>query len=253
MHKNNILLETYLRELRLPTFLKNHESFASDAAQNNQDYARFLLALSEQEVIRRQENRIRRCIHNARFPVQKELAEFDFAMLPNFNKAKILDLARGDYIDQKEPIIFLGNPGLGKTHLATALGLAACHQGRKVRFYTAARLVNELILAQDEHRLHKLTASFLRLDLLILDELGFIPLTPNGAQLIFTLISELHERLAIIVTTNLKFADWTQVFLDEILTAALLDRITFKAHILELIGDSFRFKKQLEKGKNLLE
>jgi DNA replication protein DnaC len=247
MNKSDRLLETHLRELRLPTFLENYQTFASDAAQNNLDYARFLLALAEQEVARRQKNRIGRCITNAHFPVQKELADFDFSALPGFNKARLLDLARGEYIQNKEPVIFLGNPGLGKTHLATALGMAACHQGRKVRFFTAARLVNELTLAQSEQRLHKLTANLLRLDLLILDELGFIPLTPNGAQLIFTLVSELHERVAMIVTTNLKFADWTTVFLDEVLTAALLDRLTYKAHILELIGESFRFKKQLER------
>jgi len=246
MTTTNPLLETHLRALRLPTFVQNYQPFATDAAQDNQDYPRYLLALAEQEVLRRQQNRIQQCIHNAHFPLQKNLADFNFAALPTFNKAKLLDLARGTYIDQIEPILLVGNPGLGKTHLATGLGLAACQQGRRVRFYTTARLVNEMTLAQNEHRLHKFSANLLRLDLLILDELGFIPLTPNGAQLFFTLISELHERLAVIITTNLKFAAWTQVFQDETLTAALLDRLTYKAHILKLIGESFRFRQRLE-------
>jgi len=239
------LLETYLRQLRLPTFLANYRQFASDAAQHNYDYARFLLALAEQEILRREQNRITRHIKGAHFPVLKELADFDFSLLPTFNKARLLDLAQGEYLAQKEPIVMVGNPGLGKTHLAIGLGLAACRQGRKVRFFTAARLVNEMTRAQDEHRLHKFMAAMLRLELLILDELGFIPLTPHGAQLLFTLCSELHERVAVIVTTNLKFAAWTQVFQDETLAAALLDRLTFRAHILELRGESYRFRQRM--------
>lgn len=245
--ETTMLLETYLRQLRLPTFLQNYRKFAEDAAQNNLDYDRFLLALAEQEVAQRKANRIVRRIKAARFPVQKELADFDFSVIPSLNKAKILDLARGEYIDRREPIVMVGNPGVGKTHVATGLGMAACRQGRKVRFYTTARLVNELIQAQDEHRLHDFIASALKQRLIILDELGFIPFTPSGAQLLFTFCSELYERVALIVTTNLKFADWVQVFGDERLTAALLDRLTHRAHIIEFVGESHRFRQRMQR------
>ena len=244
--ENNQLLETYLRQLRLPTFLQNYRQFASDAGQNNQDYLRFLLALAEQEATQREHNLIARRIKAARFPAFKELADFDFSAVPKLKKAKILDLARGEYLARNEPILMVGNPGLGKTHVAIGLALTACRQGHKVRFYTAARLVNELIQAQDEHRLHKVIAATLKLDLVVLDELGFIPLSATAAQLIFTFCSELHERVAVIVTTNLKFADWSQVLGDERLTAALLDRLTFRAHILEFLGESYRFRQRMQ-------
>jgi DNA replication protein DnaC len=244
--ENNPLLETYLRQLHLPIFLKNYAHVASDAAQANQDYARYLLVLAEQEVKQREANVLQKRVKVARFPLLKELADFDFSVVPSLNKAQILDLARGEYIRKHESIIFIGNPGLGKTHLSTGLALAACRQGRKVRFWTAAALVNELVQAQDEHRLHRFIASALKLDLIVLDELGFIPFSDTGAQALFTLCSELYERVALIVTTNLKFADWVQVFGNDRLTAALLDRLTHHAHILELLGDSFRFRQRMQ-------
>ena len=185
-------------------------------------------------------------LKQARFPVVRELADFDFSALPGLNKALILDLAQGDYLRQHQSIIFIGNPGLGKTHLAIALARAACRQGRRVHFWTAAGLVGELLQAQDEHRLHRLIASTRKLDLVLLDELGFIPFTDNGAQALFTFCSELYERLSLILTTNLKFADWVKVFGDERLTAALLDRLTHHAHIIELVGESYRFRQRLQ-------
>jgi DNA replication protein DnaC len=247
---NNPLLDTYLRHLRLPVFLKNYVPVASDAAQANQDYIRFLLVLAEQEVKQRETNVLQKRIRSARFPLLKELADFDFSMIPSLNKAQILDLARGEYIGKRESLIFIGNPGLGKTHLATGLALAACRQGRKVRFWSAAGLVNELLQAQDEHRLHRIIASALKLDLIVLDELGFIPFSDTGAQALFTLCSELYERVALIVTTNLKFADWVQVFGNERMTVALLDRLTHHAHILELLGESFRFRQRMQGDKS---
>lgn len=243
------LLDTYLRQLRLPTFLENYQPFAVDAARQNLDYPRYLLALAEQEVLRREQNRITRRIKAARFPVFKELADFDFSALPNLNKARILDLARGEYIHRREPIIFIGNPGLGKSHLATGLALAACRQGYKVRFWTTASLVNELLQAQNEYQLQKVMTSAIKLNLVVLDELGFIPFNAQGAQLLFTLCSELYERVALIITTNLMFADWVQVFGDERLTAALLDRLTHHAHIIELIGESYRFRQRMQTGE----
>ena len=239
------LLETYLRRLRLPTFLNNYHQFAVDASRTDLDYPRYLLALAEQEVIQREHNMVQRRIKAARFPVLKELSDFDFSAIPSLNKAQILDLARGEYLQRRQTLIFIGNPGLGKTHLAISVALAACRQKHKVRFWTAASLVNELLQAQDEHRLHRFIAAALKMDLIVLDELGFIPFSDTGAQVLFTFCSELYERLAFIITTNLKFADWGQVFGDERLTAALLDRLTHHAHIIELVGESYRFRQRM--------
>jgi len=245
--ETNMLLDTNLKELRLPTFLQNYRKFAEEAAQANHGYDRFLLVLTEQEVAQRERNRIARRIKAARFPVLKELADFDFSCISSPNKQRVLDLARGSYIQKAEPIIMVGNPGLGKTHVAAGLALSACRQGHKVRFYNAAGLVNELIQAQDEHRLPKFLSTVLRHHLIVVDELGFIPFSPNGAHLIFQFCSTIYERVAVIVTTNLRFADWTQVFGDERLTAALLDRLTHRANILEFVGESYRFRERMQR------
>ena len=242
--ENDLLLESYLRQLHLPHFLKYYRPFAADAARSNQDHVRYLLALAEQEVNQREQKMQQRRIKAARLPVLKELADFDFSALPDLKKAYVLDLARGEYLARHEPILFIGNPGLGKTHLATSLALAACRQGRKVRFWNVAGLTNELLQAQDERRLSRLTTAALKLDLIVLDELGFIPFSATAAQALFTFCSQLHERVAVIITSNLKFADWTQVFGDERLTAALLDRLTHHAHIIELVGESYRFRQR---------
>jgi len=244
--ETNLLLESHLKSLRLPTFVQNYRRFADDAARNNQSYDRFLLALAEQEVSQRDLNRQRQYLKAARFPLLKELADFDFSAIPQLNKQRILDLARGEYISQLTPLILVGNPGLGKTHIATGLAVAACRQAYRVRFYNAAALVNDLLQAQEQHRLPKFLAAALKYNLIVLDELGFIPFSPSGAQLMFQFCSTLHERVPLIVTTNLKFADWTQVFGSEQLTAALLDRLTHRAHILEFVGESYRFRQRLQ-------
>jgi DNA replication protein DnaC len=243
----NLLLDAYLKTLRLPTFLRNYAKLAEEAAQADHSYDRFLLALAELEVAQRKRNRITRRIKMARFPVLKELADFDFSCITSPNKQRVLELARGGYIQKAEPILLVGNPGLGKTHIATGLALAACRQGYKVRFYNAAGLVNELVAAQDEHCLSKFLATTLRQQLIVLDELGFIPFSPTGAQLIFQFCSSLYERVAMILTTNLRFTDWVQVFGEERLTAALLDRLTHKAHILEFVGESYRFRERMHR------
>jgi DNA replication protein DnaC len=245
--ETTMLLETYLKQLRLPTFLQNYAKFAEDASQTNLAYDRYLLALVKQEVAQREENRRIRRIKAARLPVLKELADFDFFCVPSLNKQRVLELARGSYLEKAESLLLVGNTGLGKTHVATGLALAACRQGHRVRFYNAAGLVNELMQAQDEHRLSKFLTSALRHRLIVLDELGFIPFSPTGAQLIFQFCSTLYERVSIIVTTNLRFADWTQVFGDDRLTAAMLDRLTHKAHILEFTGESYRFRQRMER------
>jgi len=245
--ETNLLLESYLKALRLPSFVQQYRRMAEDAAHDNLSYERFLLALAEHEVQQREAHRRSQCIRTARFPVLKELADFDFSVVPMVNKPLILDLAQGHYIRKAEPILLVGNPGLGKTHLATGLALAACRQGHRVRFYTAADLVNELLQAQEERRLGRVITHALKQQVIVLDELGFIPFSTLGAQLIFQYCSALHERVAMIMTTNLRFADWTQVFGDERLTAALLDRLTFKGHIVELVGDSYRFRERLQR------
>lgn len=239
------LLESYLKSLRLPGFAQHYQQFAEDASRTHQGYAEFLCALAEQEVTQRERHRQAQAIKQARFPILKELANFDFSRLPELNPQRVLDLARGGYILAAEPVLLVGNPGLGKTHIATGLGLAACRQGYRVRFYNTAALVNDLLQAQEEHRVARLLNVALKYQLVVLDELGFIPFSTHGAQLMFQFCSTLYERVAMLVTTNLRFADWTQVFGDERLTAALLDRLTHKAHILEFVGESYRFRQRL--------
>lgn len=244
--ETSLLLEACLKSLRLPAFLRNYHKFAEDAAQAQQPYERYLLALAQQELAQREAHCQARRIQAAHFPLLKELADFDFAALPSLNPQQVLELAQGAYIDKAEPLLLVGNPGLGKTHIALALALAACRQGKRVRFYNAAGLVNELRAAQEVQQLPKFLNTALRQQLIVLDELGFIPFTPIGAQLMFQFCSTLYERVALIVTTNLRFADWVQVFGDERLTAALLDRLAHHAHILEFSGaESYRFRERL--------
>lgn len=240
------LLDTYLKQLRLPTFLHSHRKLAEDAARANLGYDRFLLKLVEQEIAQRELNQQTRRIRAARFPMLKELADFDFSAVPKLNKAQVLDLARGAYIAKAEPILLVGNPGLGKSHVATGLALEACRQGHKVRFYNAAGLVNEMLELQEKNQLSRFMTQVLKQQVVVLDELGFIPFSTLGAQLMFQFCSTVYERVALIVTTNLQFADWVQIFQNERLTAALLDRLTDRATILEFLGESYRLRKTLK-------
>lgn len=242
----DLLLQTYCRRLKLPTFTQNYRKFAQEAAQANQTFEQYLLALLEQEVIQRETNQERRRIQAARFPILRTLDTFDFSAVPTLNKVKLLELARGEYITKCENILFVGEIGTGKTHLATALALAACRQGKRVRFYTAAGLVNELTEARDERRLLRLQAQLLKQDLIVLDEVGFVPFSTQGSQLLFQFCSERYQRGSMIFTTNLEFPKWTEVFGDPQLAGALLDRITHHCHIIECHGDSYRFKQSLK-------
>lgn len=253
MSVEHLLLEGYLKQLRLSTFIKNYQPFAEDATKTNQAYERFLLALAEQEVAQRDLNSQRQRLKAAKFPLIKELADFDFSVIPQLNKQRILNLARGEYLGKAEPIILVGNPGLGKTHVAVGLAVEACRQKHRVRFYNAATLVNELSLAQEENRLSRFIAAALRHKLIVLDELGFIPLSTTASHLIFQFCSALYERVALIVTTNLKFTDWTQIFGNEKLTLALLDRLTHRAHIIEFVGESYRFRQRLQKETQMAD
>ena len=246
MSVEHLLLEGYLKDLRLHSFTRNYDAFAEDAAQSNQAYHHFLLALAQQEVIERDHKRQQQRLRAAKFPILKELTDFNFAAIPGFNQQRVFDLGRGAYLQNKESIILVGNPGLGKTHIAVGLAAEACRQNLRVRFYNGATLVNELLAAQQQHLLDKFIATALRHNLIVLDELGFIPFSKLGAHLIFQFCSALYEQVSLIVTTNLTFADWNQVFGDEKLTLALLDRLTHKAHILEFVGESYRFRQRLQ-------
>jgi DNA replication protein DnaC len=228
--------------------LSSYQQIAQEAALSNLSFEQFLLSLAQEEVNQRERRSIERAIKNARFPNLKELADFDFSAVPDLSKPRILELAQGGYIAKAEPIILIGNPGLGKTHIASGLALAACRQGKRVRFYTAAGLVNELIAAQKDYRLSRFMNNRLKQHLIVLDELGFIPFTESGAQLLFQFCANLYERVALIVTTNLRFAEWTRVMGgDATMSAALLDRLTHRAQILEFVGTSYRLREQLGK------
>lgn len=221
------------------------------ATRGNLSFERYLLALCDAEVAQREANKVERAIAQAKFPVIKDLSTFDFDMVPTLPKQRILELAEGEYVTKAEPIILIGNPGLGKTHIATGLALNACKQGKRVRFFSANNLVNDLLAAQKDLRLSKFMTQVGKLDLVVLDELGFIPFTKDGSQLLFQLCSDLNERVAIVVTTNLRFGDWNQIFGDERLTAALLDRLTHKAHIVEFVGESYRFRQRMRQEERL--
>jgi len=241
-NKSTVLLEHHLKELKLPTFLKEYDKVASRCAAEGVDHPDYLLRLSELELIDRNHRMVERRIKEARFPTVKSLDTFDFLAIPSLNKALVLELARCEYIDRKDNVIALGNSGTGKTHVALGLGLAACQRGLSVGFTTAAALVHELIEARDERRLLNLQRKLARLKLLIIDELGFVPLSKTGAELLFEVFSQRYERGSVLATSNLPFDEWTEIFGSERLTGALLDRLTHHVNILEMNGDSFRLK-----------
>jgi len=245
--EQDLLIQSYLKRLCLPTMARNYSRLAQEAAVANQSYESYLLALLEGEVRQREENAQRLRLAQARFPVVKTLDSFEFNAVPSLNKALVLELARGGYIARKENIIFLGSYGVGKTHLAISLGVCACRQGKRVRFYTASGLQSELLEAQHQLRLSRLEAALAKFDLIILDEVGFVPFTKEGAEALFTFCSSRYERGSVIITTNLEFSRWAEVFGDEALTGALLDRLTHRCHIIEINGESYRFRESLKR------
>jgi DNA replication protein DnaC len=225
MARSKLLLEAHLKALRLPTFLREYDKVARRCAAEGLDCRGFLQQLCELELLDRDQRATERRIKAAKFPVTKTLDTFDFLALPALNKKLVLELARGEFIDRRENVLALGNSGTGKTHLALALGLAACQGGYRVRFTTAAALVNELLEARDERRL-----------------LSYVPLSKTGAELLFETFSQRYEQGSTMVTSNLPFNEWTEVLGSERMTGALLDRLTHHVHILEMNGDSFRLK-----------
>jgi DNA replication protein DnaC len=237
-----VLLTHHLRQLKLPTVLREYEKVGAEAARDGQDHIRYLLRLVELELIDRERRMVERRIHAARFPAVKSFDTFNFTAIPSLNKPLVLELARCEYVIARDNIIALGNSGTGKTHVCLALGLAACQRGLSVAFTTAAGLVHQLMEARDEKRLLRLQAQLSAVKLLIVDELGYVPLSQTGAELLFELFSQRHERGSMIVTSNLPFDEWTSVFGNQRLTGALLDRLTHHVHILEMNGESYRLK-----------
>jgi DNA replication protein DnaC len=235
-----ILLAHHLKALKLPTFLREHQKLARQCAAEGMDHVRYLARLVELELLDRERRMVERRIKAAKFPSVKSLDSFDFSTIPKLNKMQVLELARCEWIDRRENVIALGPSGTGKTHIALGLGLAACQKGMSVSFTTAAALVNELMEARDERRLLRFQKQMATVKLLIVDELGFVPLSKTGAELLFELISQRYERGSTLITSNLPFDEWTETFGSERLTGALLDRLTHHVSILEMNGESYR-------------
>lgn len=235
-----ILLAHYLKILKLPTFQREYQKLARLCAAEGVAHVGYLFRLAEREMIERDRRKVERRIKAARFPVVKSLDSFDFVAIPKVNKMQVLELARCEWIERRENVIALGPSGTGKTHVALGLGLAACQKGLSVGFTTAAALVSEMMEARDERRLLRFQKQMAAYQLLIIDELGFVPLSKTGAELLFELISQRYERGATLITSNLPFDEWTETLGSERLTGALLDRITHHVNILEMNGDSYR-------------
>ena len=234
-------IELMLSELKLPTIRRNFRKIAKEVTSAGGDYVTYLHAVLEEEVDHRRARRIERRIKEARFRQLKQLTELDAKALPSgVSIDRLNDLASGEYIDTAMNIIAIGNSGTGKSHVSVALGLEACRQGRRVRFYTATELTCELQEAHEQHVLHRYLRRFAKWEVIIIDELGYLPISESAAELLFQALSERHESGSVIVNSNLAFGEWAQVFKSERLAVALLDRITHRAHVLEMNGDSYR-------------
>jgi DNA replication protein DnaC len=239
-------LNENLSSLRLTHMAKELESALRQARESGLDYSEFLLRLTEHELRIRSENKLKRRLKEAKFPLLKTMEGFDFAAAPELDRRLIRQLATCDYVKEHKNVVLLGKSGTGKTHMATALGVEACRQGVKTRFTTACGLANELIEARHEKDLQRALKRYAKYGLLIVDELGYIPFSKEGAELLFQVLAERHERGSVIITSNLGFGDWTEVFGDANLTAALLDRLTHKAHIIECTWESYRLQEALQ-------
>ena len=241
----DIRIKQNLKDLKLAAMFRELESHLRDARENQQSHEEFLLNLTETEVKVRAENSLKRRLKESKFPLMKPMETFDFEKALDLDANLVKRLSACEFIEKKQNVIFLGRSGTGKTHLATALGIEACRKGYKTRFVTGCGIVNDLVEARDDKCLKRMLNRYARYDLLILDELGYVPFSVEGSQLLFQVLTERHEKKSIVITSNLGFADWTQIFGDPNLTSALLDRITHRAHIIQCVWDSFRLKDSL--------
>ena len=242
-------LKENLKTLKLSTMASNLEGLVREARETGIGYDEFIFNLTVAELQGRSESRLARRIREAKFPLIKPLETFDLAAVPELDLRLFRELTGEDYIKEHRNVIFLGKTGAGKTHMATALGIEACKNNFRSRFVTCYGLVNELIEARQERTLQRLIQRYIRYDLLILDELGYVPFSKEGSELLFQVLAERHEKGSVMITTNLGFADWTQIFGDQVMTAALLDRLTHKAHIINCPWDSYRLKQSLKEKR----
>jgi DNA replication protein DnaC len=243
------LLKTHFRQLRLPTMGQEFERLARDAATTNQTFLQFLLRLTELELESRAANAVASRIKSAEFPVLKDFDTYDFSALPQLSKPKVLELSRCEWVEHKHNCCLVGSHGTGKTHIAVALGQAACRVGLRVLFFTAAELVSKLEAAQKQYTLDRFLGQLERVPLLICDELGYVSLSRGGVELLFRVFADRYERASLLVTTNLPFSEWNQIFQGERMTAALLDRLTHHCHIFEMNGESYRFRESMKSKK----
>lgn len=244
-----VLLDHYLKQLKLPTILREYASIAAECVRENQDHLAFLHRLVERELIEREQRAAQRRIKSARFPVLKTLDTFQFEAQPSINRPLVLELARGEYLDRQECILLMGNPGTGKSHLATALGQAACMQGKRVRFYSVTGLVTRLLESREDRQLERFLKRLEKQHLIILDEFGYVPFSKAGAELLYEVVSRAYQRTSLILTTNLPFENWTEVLGNERMTGALIDRITHRVHIIEANGESYRLRDARRRAK----
>ncbi len=242
-------LKENLKALKLSTMASNVEGLVREARETGIGYDEFIFNLTLAELQGRSESRLNRRIREAKFPLIKPLETFDLATVPELDLRLFRELTAESYIKEHRNVIFLGKSGVGKTHMATALGIEACKNNFRTRFVTCYGLVNELIEARQERTLQRLIQRYVRYDLLILDELGYVPFSKKGSELLFQVLAERHEKGSVMITTNLGFADWTQIFGDQVMTAALLDRLTHKAHIINCPWDSYRLKQSLKEKR----
>ncbi len=241
-HEGDGLLARHLKSLKLPTFLSQYQRVAQQYASEGLDPSGYLLRLAEAELIERERQLIERRIKQARFPAAKNLDSFDFTVVPSLDKNLVLELARCEYIARQENVIAIGELGIGKTHLAIGLGMAACQKGLSVGFTTAISLIRELLEARDEQRLLRLQRRLTGYKLLIIDELAYVPLTTAGAELLFDVVSQRYERGSTIITSNLPLDEWNEVFGSKQLASAVMDRLTHHVHILDMQGENYRLR-----------
>jgi len=244
---NTVLLESHLKTLRLPTFVKEYAKAAKQSGERGDDHEVFLEHLAELEVNQRESKASVRRLKQASFPVDKDLSGFDFTAVPGLSKKKVLDLFTCRFIEEKASVILLGAPGVGKSHLAVALGREACRKGHGVKFFTASHLVNTYLEAREQRQVMRLEANIRKKDLIIVDELGYLPMDTRGAEHLFGFFSQCYEQVSLVVTTNLPFAEWPSIFAgDARLAGAVIDRLTHRVHIVEIAGESYRLKQSLK-------